>query len=248
MPNPVVHFQITGHDPAALVRFYGSVFGWRITSLPEVDYMLIDTEAGGINGGIALVPPGQPGYVCLYTEVDAPDAMLAQIAGSGGKVLVPVTAVPKLGVVAMYADPEGHPMGLVQAMPDYSHHEYRVYDWPPPTTEGAVVHFEITGRNLDALRPFYRNVFGWHADTTDNPDYAPIDTHTICISGAIGLQERDRDPVTVFIQTADIAGTLARIETAGGHTVETHPPTFALFADPEGHILGLIAEEEQPSP
>jgi len=244
MPNPVVHFQIAGQDPAALARFYSSVFGWHITSLPDVDYMLIDTAAGGINGGIARVPAGQPGYVCLYTEVDAPEATLAQIAGSGGRVLAPVTEVPRLGVVAMYADPEGHPMGLVQAVPDFGHHEYRVYDWPPPTTEGAVIHFEITGHHADRLRPFYSNVFQWHADISDNPDYAPVDTHSISISGAIGVQERDRDPVTIYIQTADIPGTLARIEAAGGRALESHPPTFALFADPEGHVLGLIVEDD----
>jgi hypothetical protein len=244
MPNPVVHFQIAAADPDVLAGFYSAVFGWRMRPQPAADYILIDTAAGGISGGIARTPPGAPGYVALYVEVDDPEACLRQIEGTGGRILAPVTSVPGVGVIALFADPAGHPMGLVQSVPDYGHHEYRVYEWPPEPQEGAVVHFEITGPDTAALHHFYRNVFGWHIDVAANPEYATVDTHTIAISGAIGLQEREAGPVAFYVQTADLAGKLAQVEAAGGRTLESHPPLFALFTDPEGHVVGLVPPQE----
>lgn len=241
MPNPVVRFFIASHRPTELAAFYGRALGWRAQHAQG--FVLVDTGPGGLPGVIGPGAAGYGAYIALYTEVDHPAAALQQIAGSGGRVVAPATAHPALGLAGTYADPEGHVMGLVQSQPDYSHHEYRVYAWPPEPGEGAVVHFEITGRDPAALRTFYRNVFGWHADTSHGPGYAPVDTHTVCISGAIGLQDRDTCPVTVYAQTADVAGTLARVEAAGGRGMAAHPPAYALFADPEGHVLGLLAPD-----
>jgi len=50
--------------------------------------------------------------------------------------------------------------------------------------------------------------------------------------------------VTFYIQVPDINQHLGTIEQAGGRTVlphtETDMVTFALFADPEGNVVGLV--------
>ena len=41
MGNPVVHFEITGSDPARLRDYYGELFGWQF-----------DTSGSGLPGGL----------------------------------------------------------------------------------------------------------------------------------------------------------------------------------------------------
>src|SRR5207249_11582076 len=38
MGSPVVHFEIMGTDGPALGEFYAELFGWKIQSMPEMDY------------------------------------------------------------------------------------------------------------------------------------------------------------------------------------------------------------------
>ena len=51
--------------------------------------------------------------------------------------------------------------------------------------------------------------------------------------------------VTFYVHTEDAKGTLAKIEKLGGRVLmpltEVAPETtIALFADPEGHVVGLM--------
>lgn len=243
MPNPVTRFQIASDRPAQLAAFYKAAFGWTTAARPDAGYTALHTNTGGLAGGIAHVPEGAAAGVALYVESDDLDLTLAKIEGSGGRRLTPVAALEPLGIVAMFADPEGHPMGLVEAVPDFSHHEYRVYGWPDPIGDGGVAHFEIMGRDPQTLVAFYRNVFGWHIDAAD-PEYALIDTHTIGIAGAIGRLDRPSSPVTFYVQAADLYDALDRVEGAGGKRLELHAPQFALFTDPDGNIIGLVPPQD----
>jgi len=79
------------------------------------NYGLVHTEAGGkgIEGGIG----GQaqnPG-VTFYVEVDDPQKYVEQAEALGGKIVMPVTTVPDQVTMAMFADPEGHVIGIVKA-------------------------------------------------------------------------------------------------------------------------------------
>ena len=54
MPNPVVHFEITGADGSALQNFYQELFDWKIDANNQWQYGVVETGGdGGINGGIA---------------------------------------------------------------------------------------------------------------------------------------------------------------------------------------------------
>ncbi len=63
------------------------------------------------------------------------------------------------------------------------------------------------------------------------------------IGGGIGPSRDGRNMVTFHIEADDLAGTLARIERLGGKTVvapmQAGPVELALFADPEGNVIGL---------
>lgn len=117
----------------------------------------------------------------------------------------------------------------------------------------AVVHFEIGAENASKLREFYTTLFGWQFDTTD-PSYGVVDQTDGGIGGGI-MQIRENMPpyVTVYVAVDDLPATLTRIKELGGAEVlgPTAIPTvgeFALFRDPEEHLVGLLKlEQTQPT-
>ena len=119
MANPVVHFEIIGKDTKALQDFYTKLFGWNIDANNSMNYGLARTKTNdrGIDGGISAGDPSQPdqSYVTIYAEVDDPDAYLKKVENLGGKIIVPTTEIPNMVTFAMFADPEGHMVGLVKA-------------------------------------------------------------------------------------------------------------------------------------
>lgn len=111
----------------------------------------------------------------------------------------------------------------------------------------GVTHFEVLGQNPAGLRQFYGGAFGWKLGEPDSMmEYAMVDTGDEAgIRGGIGRAQEGSGHATFYVSVDDLAATLAEIERLGGRTVL--PPqqvpggvTFAYFADPEGHVVGLL--------
>jgi predicted enzyme related to lactoylglutathione lyase len=117
MRAPVVHFEVNSKNLARAKEFYGTLFGWKIQDFASMSYGMVDTGVKvGINGGIAQVgPEGQP-FVTFYVAVEDPQATLDKAVSLGAKVVVPVTVVPDVVTLALFADPDGCLVGLVQDM------------------------------------------------------------------------------------------------------------------------------------
>jgi predicted enzyme related to lactoylglutathione lyase len=113
VPNPVVHFEIMGRDRKKLQEFFGKLFGWKIDDNNPMNYGVVDTAAGGINGGIGQAP-GNPSYVTFYVSVDDPAATLDKATSLGGKVCMPPMPIPGVGTIAMFQDPEDHVIGIIK--------------------------------------------------------------------------------------------------------------------------------------
>ena len=68
------------------------------------------------------------------------------------------------------------------------------------------------------------------------------------INGGIGATpEGAPGGVTIYVHSDDVAGSLRRVEELGGRTVAgpidmPNSHVWTLFADPEGHLVGLYAE------
>jgi uncharacterized protein len=104
--------------------------------------------------------------------------------------------------------------------------------------------FEVTGKNGPALQQFYSGLFGWEV-TDSGSGYGLVAAGEKGIGGGIGASTDGDGGVTFYVEVDDPAGFLAKAEKLGGKTVV--PPTeipdfgltFAFFADPEGHVVGL---------
>lgn len=117
MANPVVHFEVLGKDGQALSKFYGEAFGWQMQDVMDGSYYMVDTAAdGGIPGGVGAAPDAGSGHVTFYVQVDDPAAALAKIKSLGGSTVSEPMDVPGGPTIALFADPEGHVVGLVKGM------------------------------------------------------------------------------------------------------------------------------------
>jgi uncharacterized protein len=112
-----------------------------------------------------------------------------------------------------------------------------------------IVHFEIRSADPDATRAFYADLFGWSFPEGGMPGYTYVDSGVPSgtIPGGIGPVQGGQPLVTVFAGVPDVAAALDRAVALGGRIVQ--PPvkvpgvTFGLFADPQGHVVGLASDD-----
>jgi predicted enzyme related to lactoylglutathione lyase len=123
MSGRVVHFEIPYDDRDRANAFYTEAFGWAMTPIPEMDYVLASTgpseegppsEPGFINGG--LLERGLPvGGPVLVVDVDDIDVALKQIETLGGTTVTAKQPVGEMGFSAYFKDSEGNVVGLWQS-------------------------------------------------------------------------------------------------------------------------------------
>jgi uncharacterized protein len=106
-----------------------------------------------------------------------------------------------------------------------------------------VVHFEIVGKDGDALQRFYAEAFGWTVNADNPMKYGMVDTGGQGIAGGIGAGEAPL--ATFYVEVDDPARYLDKVKASGGKIVMdvTEIPgyvTIAQFADPAGNVIGLL--------
>ncbi|TAK20197.1 MAG: VOC family protein [Chloroflexota bacterium] len=110
-----------------------------------------------------------------------------------------------------------------------------------------IVHFEIMGTNAIGLQKFYADLFDWKVGDAmpDMGFYGLVDGESSGLGGGIGQDQDGNSRVTIYVQVPDLAVALDRAVELGGEVVM--PPmeipgvvTMAMFADPDGNIIGLI--------
>lgn len=106
-PAPIVFFDIAGPDAAKLHAFYNAVFHWPIDANNGIKTPRLD-------GTLRQDPPEK----VIYIGVHDINAALEQIRQQGGTVDTPRTVVPNVVTFALFKDPAGNRMGLVETPAD----------------------------------------------------------------------------------------------------------------------------------
>jgi predicted enzyme related to lactoylglutathione lyase len=111
-----------------------------------------------------------------------------------------------------------------------------------------VVHFEIHGKDGEALSKFYSDLFGWKPTLADGIPYRTIDTGggKNAITG--GIMQSDNPTVTFYIEVDDVTKSLKEAEKLGASIVlEEHDvpggPTIGMLSDPEGNVVGVVKHD-----
>jgi hypothetical protein len=111
--HAVTHFEIVGNDPDGLQAFYAGAFGWEMqASVPG--YAMALAGEGGIHGGVGTLPGPARSHVTVYVDSDDPASDLERIESLGGTTVLPATEIPGGPTIALFADPEGHVVGLAK--------------------------------------------------------------------------------------------------------------------------------------
>ena len=109
--------ELTTSDTKAARTFYGKLLGWQFQDMDMGNgtYTVINVAGQGV-GGITAVPPnakGMPPAWGGYVTVDDVDAVVARVAGLGGRVLLAPTDIPTVGRFATIQDPQGATISLI---------------------------------------------------------------------------------------------------------------------------------------
>jgi len=89
------------------------VFGWKIDANNPMNYGMVESGGGGgIAGGIggSQMPESR---VLVYAQVASIDDVLSRVSMHGGRTVQPRQDMGPV-IMALYEDPEGNLMGLVE--------------------------------------------------------------------------------------------------------------------------------------
>ena len=110
--------ELTTSDPAAAARFYAEVFDWNVKDADPAmgGYRVVNVGETAV-AGIMAPPPGAPAappHWGCYVTVKSVDNTLERVSALGGTVLVPAMDVPNVGRMAVFKDPQGAVLNIMQ--------------------------------------------------------------------------------------------------------------------------------------
>ena len=119
----VVHFEIPADDLSRAKKFYNTVFGWKASDVPEMEYVMLGTtesdengmprQPGAINGG--MMKRQEPlKHPVVTIDVESIDDALSKVKKNGGQVVREKLPIGDMGFTAYIRDSEGNVIGLWQ--------------------------------------------------------------------------------------------------------------------------------------
>jgi predicted enzyme related to lactoylglutathione lyase len=116
-----------------------------------------------------------------------------------------------------------------------------------------VVHFEIVGKDGEALKRYYSELFGWRIDSANPMEYGIVAREENLApdgsgigGGVAGAPPGYDGHLTFYVAVEDCESALAEAERLGGTRMmgPDEIPGMNLvigqFTDPEGHLVGVL--------
>jgi len=109
--NPVCHIKIPAPDLNKAREFYGKIFGWEISVLPDGMYAFFND--GEDHGAFCARSKPSDDGVILFISVDDIPSKLKEIVAAGGQELTAKTKISdEYGYFAFFRDTNNGKMGL----------------------------------------------------------------------------------------------------------------------------------------
>lgn len=117
MAHPIAWIEISAQDRQQMADFYSGVFGWPYRHNEEMSYTSVETGDGSVGLGYNPTQNVAPGTVTVYIHTDDIADSINKVKAHGGEVLMDSTAIPTIDWMAMFKDPTGNIVGLLQPEP-----------------------------------------------------------------------------------------------------------------------------------
>jgi len=246
VPGKWVWAELFTEDAKAAARFYGEAFGWTFQTFSATrgpGYTLALADAEPVGGMLERrhTHEKQTGSRWLGL-LSVPDVKAAAryASANGGKVVVAPRTLAGRGEVAILADPEGAPFGVIRSAtgdpPDYLA-EDRQWLW-----------IELWAKDPKAMAQFYAGLAGYEITPVERPDgreeyFLATGDYTRCAiipSPAPAVASA----WLPYLRVQDVKAAAAQAERAGAKLMVPPSPQVrdghvALIIDPAGAPLGL---------
>jgi len=232
-------------DKSASKAFYSALFGWEAEEQgPEAGGYEMFAKAGKHVAGLTpTMSESQPAAWTTYVSVENANATFDAAKKSGGNPIVEPMDILDVGRMTMFSDPTG---AVIAAWQPRIHKGAALANEP-----GAFCWNELQTRDVEAATTFYRDVFGWGAETSEMGDmkYTEWKRGEVSIGGMMEMPAEIPPEAPafwlVYFGVVDTDAAVARTKELGG--VAFVEPTdipagrLAVVADPSGAGFGIIA-------
>jgi len=238
--------ELMTSDENAAVRFYCDLFGWadnpqEVPGENGGTYHLTTLGSDNIAGIGTERQPGVPPHWSVYFAVDNVETVAGKVPGAGGQVIVPPMDVMDLGRMAIVTDPMGAPIGLWEGK---LHKGFGRRDEP-----GSVSWCELLTDDAARATAFFTTILDVPAEEMPMQGYSytllgPEDGR----GAGIMAKTPEMGPVptmwSVYFKVADTDATVAKARDLGAtvmtEPVDIMPDRWAMIADPQGAVFGII--------
>jgi predicted enzyme related to lactoylglutathione lyase len=116
-----------------------------------------------------------------------------------------------------------------------------------------IVHLEFRSFDFARTSAFYAKVFDWRTENNATSTYMKLDADEGPSAGWVRADMSQAPGPLAYVVVDDLATTLAEVEAAGGRILVPKLAfagggEVALFADPDGNVVGLWMRKDRPAP
>jgi predicted enzyme related to lactoylglutathione lyase len=247
-----VWYELMTTDPKAAIQFYSEVVGWTTQAFGdgggENPYSMWVGSQGPL-GGVMTLPDaakkmGAPPHWMSNVEVPDVDAAVAKTKKLGGQVHVEPMDIPKVGRVAVIADPQGGSIAVFKPSDTMNSHD--------SSKSGEFAWSELATTDHVAAFGFYSELFGW--ERISEFDMGPMGKYLLFgrngkATGGMMTKTKDMPMPTswlYYIHVDNIAAAVERAKAKGARLLHGPMPVptgelIAQLMDPQGAAFALHA-------
>ena len=112
----ITYIEIPTRNGSESAQFYEALFGWKMTPLEGMDYILWDAGEGPSGGFNPVNTDYGPGDISINVNSDDIEADLKQAAALGGSIVHEKTEIPGFGWFGIFKDVAGNRISLYQQL------------------------------------------------------------------------------------------------------------------------------------